>query len=184
MISHAAEQLLKELEGVELQVYRDVVGKRTIGVGHLILTPTDKNLTAVTGMPPLMVKSLTMDQVDRLLDLDLKIFEESVLDWVESANIYITQSQFDALVLFAFNLGLNALKNSTLFKKVLANDMKGAHNEFKKWVYAGGKVVKGLVERRFIEATIFASDFHSEYHTSNNNSARLLKEYFENLRGM
>ena len=133
MISSAAKELLKELEGVEVNAYRDVVGKRTIGVGHLILTPTDKNLTAVTGKLPLAVQSLTLNQVDQLLSLDLRMFEEPILEWTEDAGIDLTQSQFDALVLFAFNLGINALKTSTLMKKVLAKDIKGAHNEFKKW---------------------------------------------------
>ena len=184
MISTAAKILLKELEGVEISMYKDAVGKRTIGVGHLVLTPTDKNLTAVTGKPPLAVQQLTLEQVDQLLTLDLHIFQDAIMEWTEKGGVNLTQCQFDALVLFAFNLGLNALKTSTLFKKVLAKDMKGAHNEFKKWVYAGGKVLRGLVERRFIEATIFASDFSDEYQTTNNNTARLLKEYFENLRGM
>jgi lysozyme len=184
MISNGAEVLLKELEGVEVQVYQDAVNKSTIGVGHLILHPVDKNLTAITGLKPNQVKFLTLNQVDRLLDLDLKIFEDTIMEWTDRAGISLTQSQFDSLVLFSFNLGLNNLKTSTLLKKVLANDMRGAYNEFSKWVYAGGRVLKGLVERRFIEATIFISDIEPEYHTTNNNTARLLREYFENLRGI
>ena len=64
-----------------------------------------------------------------------------------------TQGRFDALVDFAFNVGLGNLRSSTLLKLIQrgASD-KEICREFEKWVYAGGKVLDGLVERREWEA--------------------------------
>jgi len=68
----------------------------------------------------------------------------------------ITQNQFNALVSFAYNLGQNALKNSTLLKKVNANPNDPAiRAEFNKWVNAGGKKLAGLVARRKAEADLY-----------------------------
>ena len=70
----------------------------------------------------------------------------------------ISQSQFDALVSFAYNLGPNSLKSSTLLKKVNANPSDPTiKDEFLKWTKAGGKVLKGLVLRREAEAALYFS---------------------------
>jgi GH24 family phage-related lysozyme (muramidase) len=55
---------------------------------------------------------------------------------------------------FAFNLGINALKNSTLRKKVNAGDWEGAKKEILKWNKAGGKVLSGLTKRRVSESIL------------------------------
>ncbi|MCK7539458.1 MAG: lysozyme [Marinilabiliales bacterium] len=55
----------------------------------------------------------------------------------------------DALVSFAYNVGLNALKGLTLLQKVNANPADPAiKGQFERWVYGGGKVLPGLVRRR------------------------------------
>ena len=69
----------------------------------------------------------------------------------------INQNQFDALVSFAYNLGVKNLQNSTLIKKINLGNIPGASLEFVKWVYAGGKVVKGLQNRREKERLLFLS---------------------------
>ena len=61
-----------------------------------------------------------------------------------------------ALMSFVFNLGLGSFKSSTLRKKLNASDFEGAKAEFGRWVYAGGKVVQGLVNRRKEESEFFA----------------------------
>ena len=68
-----------------------------------------------------------------------------------------TQNQFDALVCFAYNLGVGALKGSTLLRRHLAGDTAGAAGEFAKWVRAGGRVLPGLVKRRAAEAALYAA---------------------------
>jgi lysozyme len=68
----------------------------------------------------------------------------------------ITQNQFNALVSFAYNLGAQSLKGSTLLKKVNANPNDPTIAvEFLKWVNAGGRKVAGLVRRREAEANLY-----------------------------
>lgn len=71
-----------------------------------------------------------------------------------------TQDEFDALVDFAFNLGIGALAGSTLLKKLNAGDIEGAADEFLKWDHAGGKVLAGLTKRRQGERALFLLGAH------------------------
>lgn len=84
----------------------------------------------------------------------LVVYENAVNRYVIVA---IKQNQFDALVDFAYNAGAKNLLNSTLLKKINKMDWLGASQEFGKWVYADGKKLKGLVERRKAEKELFAS---------------------------
>jgi len=68
-----------------------------------------------------------------------------------------SQHQFDAMVSFAYNVGLANLRSSTLLKKHKAGDYAGAAAEFAKWNKAAGKVLPGLVRRRAAEAALYAS---------------------------
>lgn len=60
-----------------------------------------------------------------------------------------------ALGSFAYNLGFGALSGSTLAKKVLASDHKGAAEQFQRWVYGGGRRLLGLVRRREAERRVY-----------------------------
>ena len=57
---------------------------------------------------------------------------------LNAEELNVTQNQFDALISFAFNLGLSALAGSTLWRLFTHGDIQGAANEFTKWIYAGG----------------------------------------------
>ena len=133
--------LIKKFEGTVLKVYKDAVGKDTIGVGHLI--KAGEHFTA-----------LTQQQAEDLLAKDLKQFEIGVTSAVKVA---LTQNQFDALVSFAFNLGMSNLNSSTLLKKLNAGDVTGASLEFERWNKAGGKPLAGLTRRRLAEKELFLS---------------------------
>ena len=91
-------------------------------------------------------------EIDELFRHDLRRFERGVTRLI---NYPLQQNQFDALVSFAFNLGNGALQASTLRRKLNRGDVEGASNEFKRWVRAGGRVLKGLVRRRAAEAILF-----------------------------
>lgn len=132
--------LIKKFEGCKLEAYICPAGVITIGYGH--------TKTADKGMV------IDQQEADRLLAYDLSEFERGVESLVQ---VDVTQNQFDALVSFAFNLGLGALAKSTLLKKVNARDVNGAAQEFLKWNKAGGKVLTGLVRRREAERELFLS---------------------------
>lgn len=61
------------------------------------------------------------------------------------------QHEYDAYVSFAYNVGPAAFCSSTLVRKLNAGDYEGACNELPKWVYAGGRKLQGLVNRREAE---------------------------------
>ena len=94
------------------------------------------------------------EEVDGILKSDLQRFERGVATYCP---VELTQGQFDALVSFAFNVGLGTLQRSTLRQKVLRGDMAGAAEELLKYCMAGGKILKGLQNRRIDERNLFLS---------------------------
>ena len=79
--------------------------------------------------------------------------------WAEAAinglRLSLTQGEFDALVLFVFNIGEKAFAESTMLKLLKAGDKKGAKEQFKRWNKNDGKVMLGLVRRRRAEEERF-----------------------------
>ena len=136
--------MIKHHEGVRLKPYQDPIGLWTVGVGHLI--GDGKTL------PIEWFRTFTMDEVDELLKKDLAKFERGVLRLCPN---YLTQPRFDALVSFAFNVGLGNLQSSTLRQKHNRGDILGAAQEFLKWNKAGGRVLRGLTVRRQDESTLY-----------------------------
>ena len=143
-VSQRGIDMLKHHEGVRCKPYRDCVGLWTVGVGHLI--GDGKSL------PDEWNKTFTMEEVDALLRKDLARFERGVQKFCP---VPLKQGEFDALVSFSFNLGLGVLQRSTLRQKILRDDKKGAAEEILKYNKAGGKIVKGLVNRRNDEYQLF-----------------------------
>lgn len=137
-------KMIKHHEGVRLKPYQDPIGLWTVGVGHLI--GDGKSL------PIEWFRTFTMDEVDELLKKDLAKFERGVLRLCPNN---LTQSRFDALVSFAFNVGLGNLQASTLRQKHNRGDILGAAKEFLKWNKAGGKVFRGLTVRRQDESNLY-----------------------------
>lgn len=128
--------LLRRLEGVRREVYLDEGGLPTIGVGHLIVDGEAFD-------PP-----ITDDQVDELLRADLARFETAVAGAVK---VSLTQAQFDALVSFAFNVGVGAFARSTLLRKLNRGDILAVPAELRKWTMVQGKHSRGLAKRREAE---------------------------------
>lgn len=138
-ISDIGFDKLKEFEGLRTEAYLDPAGVLTIGYGH-------------TGHDVRPGDVISKYWAERLLKADLYDVEKAV----DGLGIDFNQPQFDAMVSFAFNLGINKLKTSTLLKLIKEG---GSHSaiirEFKKWVWAGGKKLKGLELRREWEAKRF-----------------------------
>lgn len=95
----------------------------------------------------------TQKLCDDRLSKDLGQFSQGVAKAIGRAAT--TQHQFDAVVSFAYNVGLGNLSKSTLLRKHVAGDHDGAAAEFAKWNKAAGKVMKGLTRRRAAEAALY-----------------------------
>ena len=91
--------------------------------------------------------TLNEEEVEALLRIDLFGPEDTVREKAPT----LTQTQFDALISFTFNVGQRAFSDSTLLKKLQAGRGEGAAAEFPRWKYAGGKVLRGLERRRTAE---------------------------------
>ncbi|WP_337047388.1 lysozyme [Serratia liquefaciens] len=144
-ISKTGIELIKRFEGLRLKAYQDSVGVWTIGYGWT--QPVDGKKVG----PGMQIDQAT---ADRLLKCGIVQYEQGVNQLVM---VKITQGQFDALVSFAYNLGLRSLSTSTLLQKLNAGDKQGAANEFGRWVNAGGVKRHGLVTRRAAERELFLS---------------------------
>ncbi|HEJ8083164.1 lysozyme [Serratia marcescens] len=142
-ISDDGMALIKRFEGLRLQAYQDSVGVWTIGYGW---TQPVAGRKVGAGM------AIDVATAERLLVCGVAQFERGVERLVAVA---ITQGQFDALVSFAYNLGLRALENSTLLRRLNAGDRQGAADQFGRWVNAGGVRLDGLVARRAAERALF-----------------------------
>jgi len=95
---------------------------------------------------------ITEEEGLELLMLDIAKFERAVGRLITAP---LNQNQFDALTSFAFNLGGGALQQSTLRRRVNREDYEGAAEEFPRWVFAGGRKLKGLIKRRYAERQLF-----------------------------
>lgn len=74
-------------------------------------------------------------------------------------NLILRQCQWDAIVSFVFNVGIGNFKSSTLLAKIRINpEDNSIMDEFLRWVYANGKVMKGLQKRRLAEMKLYFSD--------------------------
>lgn len=140
-VSELMLEKLKGFEGLSLKACKAVKTEKyyTIGYGHY---GADVKKGAV----------ITEEQAEELLRKDLKKFET----FVNGLGVCRKQCQFDALVDFAYNAGMEALRKSTLLKYIRAGKGEAAiRGEFAKWVYSGGKKLGGLVKRRAWEADRF-----------------------------
>lgn len=139
-ISQKGINLIKQFEGCRLTAYLDQVGVPTIGYGSTV--------GVRLGM------TITQDEADQRLLNFLSDIEDDINNMVK---VEIDQNQFDALCSFAYNLGPNALKRSTLLTKLNEGDFDAAADNFLKWVMAGGRVDPGLTKRRAYERELFLS---------------------------
>lgn len=144
-VSKDALQLIKKFEGFCAQPYLCSANVPTIGYGATFYEDGKK----VQINDP----AITEERATQLLLNVLKIFEKHVDSYTRDD---ITQNQFDALVCFAYNVGVGALKSSTLLKLVNSDPSNPQiKNEFLRWNKAAGRALKGLTNRRNAEAELY-----------------------------
>lgn len=140
-VSEKGIALIKKLEGCELQAYKCTSGVWTIGYGH-------------TGSEVHKDLKITLKEADIYLKYDLIIHTNNVNKLVK---VPLNQNQFDALVSFVFNVGYGHFKDSTLLRLLNQGKYKEASEQFARWIYSGGKVSEGLINRRAQEKALFVS---------------------------
>lgn len=126
--------LLREREGERLRAYLDVAGVATIGVGH-----TGPGITLGLVWSP--------QQSADALKKDVEKCEKTIALYCVHK---LKQCQFDALVSFIFNIGVNAFVKSTLLRKLNQGDFEGAAAQFDRW-----NIPAAIISRRMGEKQQF-----------------------------
>ena len=140
-ISNRGLDLIKRHESCRLKAYQCPAGVWTVGYGS---TAGVNRFTTIT-----------MQEAEIRLREDVKTAERTV-EKVRYLQPALNQNQFDALVSFVFNVGSGNFNTSTLRKKVINNPADATiRNEFERFIYAGGKQMRGLVSRRKEEADLY-----------------------------
>ncbi len=141
-VSPAAIELIKRFEGFRRIAARLDDGRWTIGYGH--------TRSAREGA---MVSEA---DAEALLGYDLVDVQAAVNDWTFTP---LTQNQFDALVSFVFNIGLDAFRHSTVLRRVNEGALLQAACAMEMWRKADLEgeriVVDALIRRRAAEKALF-----------------------------
>lgn len=131
---------IKDNEGYSNKAYKDTAGIWTIGYGH-----TGDNVTSTSKVTPVLASAYLRE--------DIYTAEKAL------AGFKLNQNQYDALVSFVYNIGVDAFKDSTMRKFLVKGDFDLASTQFQRWnkVTKGGiKIVdKGLTNRRAREKELF-----------------------------
>ena len=161
-VSTNALDLLKSIEQLATTPYDDQTGLditewvkgATIGYGHLISKPEWSTYK----------DGFKESDALKLFANDLKPFIDTVKS---SVNVDITQNEFDAMVIFAFNIGKNGFRSSSAVKLIndpTANtDYKNLESAWKAWNKSDGKVNKGVINRRNAEWNIYSKEIYKRW---------------------
>lgn len=142
-----AEAFIKKGEGLNLNAYLDSGGVWTIGYGSIF--NYEKNRPVQQG------DKITLQQAQKWLNIEMDTKAEAIKQYLKVPQ---NNNQIAALISFAYNVGINGFKNSTLLKNINANKPKSEiEAQFMRWVYDNGKKVTGLVNRRANEVKLYFS---------------------------
>ncbi|PGH11556.1 hypothetical protein AJ79_04814 [Helicocarpus griseus UAMH5409] len=138
-VNTATLNLIKKWEGFVPKPEPDPIGLPTVGYGHLCKTKGCKEVKF----------PLTKAAATKLLKKDVKSFQQAITMSTKTL-VKLNANQYGALVSWAYNVGAGAAKSSSLIKRLNKgeNPNKVIAEELPKWRLAGGKVFKGLVNRR------------------------------------
>ena len=139
--------LIKQFEGLRLKPYLCSAGVPTIGYGSTYYEEGRK----VTLQDALITE---VQAVAMLTNIVLKDFLPAVYDLCPTL---INENQAAAILSWVYNLGVGALRGSTLRKKILSCDWAAVPAEILKWNIAGGHISVGLKKRREAESKLFST---------------------------
>lgn len=130
----AAGSLAYMFEGEVRHTYVDPVGVLTACVGSTSNVELGRHYSEY-------------ECTQRLID-DLRTAESAV----NRCTPAVPETMKPALISFTFNVGSGAYCSSTLAKLANRGEYVAACQQLYRWVYAGGKILPGLVKRREVEA--------------------------------
>jgi len=130
-------RLIKRFEGCRLMPYICPAGVWTCGWGS-------------TGHDVFPGRAWIQEYADRRMEWDALTFATGTVKLCPE----LAGDRLCAIADFAYNLGLGALKASTLRQRLLAGDLAGAAIQLRRWVRGGGRILPGLVIRREVEAQL------------------------------
>lgn len=146
-VGKAGIELIKRYESLRLTSYQDPGGTYTIGWGA---TYYQDGTRVKAG------QSISNQAAESLLNFGVGVAENTVTRLVKNS---LTQSQFDALVSFVFNVGTGNFSQSSLLNKINENpaDLETINTAFGLWNKSKGKVYQGLINRRNAEFALYAN---------------------------
>ena len=138
--------LIKQFEGFKPKPYLCPANVATIGYGTTIYPNNVK--------VQLTDNAITEQQATKYLMNHVNKFTNKINQFIK---VELKQCQYDALCDFVYNVGLNAFANSTLLKIINnnPNDFTNIQINFMKWIYANGKIITGLQNRRKAEYNLY-----------------------------
>lgn len=149
-LSQAGLNFIAHHEAFRANLYNDAAGFATVGYGHLVHRGRVGTNRAAEAP---YAAGLTQPQALALLNQDVATHVAAVS---HAVRVPLSQTQFDALVSFSFNVGAPAMSRSGLINLVNHGaNAQQIQRSFGQWVHAGGHVVQGLVNRRNDEANLF-----------------------------
>ncbi|MGC6407571.1 lysozyme [Bisgaard Taxon 45] len=140
-------EIIGNAEGCAREPYKCPADVLTVGVGS----------TELSGLP-IERKRYSDEEIAKRWVNDIKVAEKCVNDWADGKNL--PQSAFEAVVSLTFNVGCGKLKYSTLFNNARNGNIKAMCDQFPRWKYSGGKVLRGLEIRRQRERELCLVDLH------------------------
>lgn len=153
-MSDKGVEFMYSVEGYEEKMYLDQAGLPTIGCGHLLTK--DELMSGKIRLPDKVLywkdAQLSPEDVHDLLRNDLSKAESAVRVFVE---VDLTQTEFDALVSFVFNIGVGAFQHSQLLRLLNRNMFDTIPGQMRRWVYCAGKPSSGLYHRRAREVKLW-----------------------------
>jgi lysozyme len=140
-----AKTIAKPFEGFRSRPYLCPAGVATIGYGSTMYPDGHK---VTLSDPP-----VTEQEAEALLDWEMAKCVAGAMRYCPGLGV--DSGKLGAIADFCFNLGIGRLQTSTLRRRINQQDWPAAASELQRWVYAGGRKLRGLVLRREAEAAYF-----------------------------
>ena len=151
-ISDKGLRLIQEFESFEANPYLDSARVWTIGYGSTYY-PNGKKVTG-KDKPINRLYGETIQK--NVIENDFEPVINELLE-KEIVSGFITQNMYDAILSLTYNIGASGFKRSSVLRLLKQGDKENASNALLLWNKSGGKVLKGLVNRRKKERELFLS---------------------------